>query len=256
MQHVGPELAGSEFVLQACLNGAHDPAQVAGLPVTPAALATEAAAAVAAGAAELHIHPRGPDGAESLAPGDVAAALDAVRAALPGLPVGIGTGAWIAPGGRARHASMAAWTTQPDYASVNLGEPDALEVMTLLTRQGVGIEAGLWNQTDAARFLAEAAPSACLRIMIEMQDVASEAALREADTILAMLADAGIDRPILLHGEGRSAWAMVARAAALGLDTRIGLEDVTHMPDGRPATSNADLVAAARKIMAEHGVGA
>ncbi|MEM8742992.1 MAG: 3-keto-5-aminohexanoate cleavage protein, partial [Pseudomonadota bacterium] len=113
-------------MLQACLNGAHDPAAVPGVPVTPAALAAAASAAVTAGAAELHIHPRGPDGAESLAPGDVAAALDAVRAALPGLPVGIGTGAWIAPAGRARHASMAAWTTRPDYASVNLGEADAL----------------------------------------------------------------------------------------------------------------------------------
>jgi uncharacterized protein (DUF849 family) len=33
-----------------------------------------------------------------------------------------------------------------------------------------------------------------------------------------------------------------------GLDTRVGFEDTLHLPDGRRAASNADLVTAARNL--------
>ena len=39
---------------------------------------------------------RDADGAESLEPGDVAAALTAVRAAAPGIEISLSTGLWIA----------------------------------------------------------------------------------------------------------------------------------------------------------------
>jgi hypothetical protein len=38
----------------------------------------------------------------------------------------------------------------PDYASVTLSEPDAPEVISLLGRKGVGVEAGLATVRDAA----------------------------------------------------------------------------------------------------------
>jgi hypothetical protein len=63
-------------------------------------LARDAAAVRAAGANELHIHPRTPEGLETLDPAAVAHALVAIRAAVPGMPIGLGTGAWIQPGGR------------------------------------------------------------------------------------------------------------------------------------------------------------
>ena len=50
------------------------------LPVTVEAIVEEAVDAVAAGAAELHLHVRGPDGAESLAPAAVDATVAALRA--------------------------------------------------------------------------------------------------------------------------------------------------------------------------------
>src|SRR5262245_55836401 len=55
--------------------------------------------------------------------------------------------------------------------------------------------------------------------------------------------------PVLLHGEDAAAWPVLKLAASRRLDTRIGLEDVLHRPDGTPAQSNADLVRAAREII-------
>ena len=240
-------------MLQACLNGGRRPDEAPGIPLTPGALARDAAAAVAAGADCLHIHPRGADGAETLAPGPVAAALAAMRAACPGVPAGVGTGAWIAPGGTARHGDIRGWTVLPDYASVNLNEPDAPEVIALLAAMGVPVEAGLWTRADAERYLAEIDPAHCCRVLIEMPDDAPRPATGEADIILGQLARAGDDRPVLLHGLDRSAWACLAYAANLAIDTRVGFEDMLTLPDATPAPSNAALVRAAREIVAAGG---
>ncbi len=231
-------------MLQACLNGGRSGDLV---PVTPAAMAADALAVAVAGAETLHLHPRDRVGEESLVPDVVAACLGAVRESVPEIGVGIGTGAWIAPGGRARQADIAAWTVRPDFASVNLGEADAPEVIALLRGMGIGIEAGLWSLDDAGRFLAEVDPDHCLRILIEIPDIPPAQAFAEADAILRLLD--GVCCPILLHGEGQSAWPLIARAAALGLDTRVGFEDVLVLPDGSPASENAALVAAANDLI-------
>ncbi len=231
-------------MLQACLNGLRDPRISPGVPVTPGEIADDARDVVAAGAQELHIHPRDAAAVESLAPEDIAACLRAVRAAVPEVPVGVSTGDWIAPGGRLRHAMIAAWEVLPDYASVNLGEPDAPDVIELLGGLGVGVEAGLAEREDALRFVSEIDPAACLRVMIEIPDCPAGMALEKAQQLLEIVDDAQTGLPILLHGEGRGAWACAMRAVELGLDTRIGLEDVAHLPDGRPAPDNAALVAA------------
>ena len=232
-------------MLQACLNGARAASEHPRVPSTPVELARDAAEACAAGAAELHLHPRGADGAETLEPDAVAACLDAVRAAVPGTPVGVGTGAWIAPGGRARLAHVVRWRTLPDYASVNLGEPDAVDAMDALRGLGVGVEAGLWNRADAERFVAMPRADGCLRALVEMTDDDPDRAAIECGAVLATLGSAGIDLPVLLHGEGGSVWAMVREAARRGLSTRVGLEDGLHLPDGTVAPDNAALVAAA-----------
>ncbi len=71
----------------------------------------------------------------------------------------------------------------------------------------------------------------------------------EADRILDVLHDVpGDPLPILLHGQESSAWPALRHAAALGLQARIGLEDVLALPDGTLAPDNAALVAAARAV--------
>lgn len=232
-------------MLQTCLNGGLARAECSTVPVTLSELAVAAKEAFDAGAQEFHIHPRGPSGRESLAGADVAAALLAVRAAVPGAPVGVGTGAWIAPCGRARHALIEAWTELPDYASVNLNEEDAPAVMDLLTSKGIGIEAGIWTIEDAQLFVTLPQRANCLRVLVEMTSGDPGEAESTYRTVRKILADAEVDLPILLHGEGGSAWPMIELAAAEGHDTRVGFEDVQVLPNAKRAVSNAELVRAA-----------
>ena len=62
------DAAGKELtmIVQACLNGARPTGYHPRLPTSAAALAEDGASCILAGAAELHVHPRGPDGRESL----------------------------------------------------------------------------------------------------------------------------------------------------------------------------------------------
>ncbi|MEL6318413.1 MAG: 3-keto-5-aminohexanoate cleavage protein [Pseudomonadota bacterium] len=239
--------------MQACLNGGRSRAEHPRLPISASDLALDASAAIAAGARSLHVHPRDASGAETLEPGAVTAALAAIRAACDA-PVGVGTGAWIAPGGSARRALIAAWPRPdmggPDFASVNLNEPDAPAVTALLAGRGIGVEAGLWTVADAERFVAaladgRIAASACLRALIEMTEEEPGRALETARAIRDILDRAEVALPILLHGAGGSVWACVAEAARWGVATRVGFEDGLHTPDGALAADNAALVRAA-----------
>ncbi|WP_422662751.1 3-keto-5-aminohexanoate cleavage protein [Pseudonocardia sp.] len=72
------------------------------LPVTPEELADSVRRAARAGVAEVHLHPKDALGADTLEPAAVAAALEAVRAEAPGIPVGVTTGAWVEPDPRRR----------------------------------------------------------------------------------------------------------------------------------------------------------
>ena len=82
--------------------------------------------------------PRGLHGQESLAAVDET--IRAVRRACPGRLVGVSTGAWIENDKAQTRDAIAGWHELPDYASVNLSEPDAPAVMDLLRQRGIGIE--------------------------------------------------------------------------------------------------------------------
>ncbi|WP_300014141.1 3-keto-5-aminohexanoate cleavage protein [uncultured Roseobacter sp.] len=234
-------------MLQACLNGN---ASGAGVPVTPAALAADTSVAFDLGLRHLHLHPRDAEGVETLQQAPTDAAIVACRKAAPEMFVGIGTGAWIAPGPKGRMDDLAGWRVAPDYVSVNLNEPDAPEVMALMARFGIGVEAGIWSDADAARFCALNLPPQT-RILIEMPD--ADDVDPEIDRIRARLAAAGRTEPVLLHGEGVSAWPCLRRAAQEGLSSRIGFEDCDHLPDGTLAVDNASLILAAVEIFHDAG---
>jgi uncharacterized protein (DUF849 family) len=86
-------------------------------------------------------------------------------------------------------------------------------------------------------------------VLIEPMDPIVAAALRTARDIRAVLDDAGMALPRLLHGEGRPAWGVLDVAAADGLDVRIGLEDTLDDRAGARASGNAALVRAARSVL-------
>ena len=234
-------------MLQACLNGARGHDYSPAVPVTPEALAGDAAACLAAGANEFHVHPRDAGGVESFAAADIGAALKAIRAAVPGVPVGISTREGILADPAARQRAFQAWNVLPDYVSVNLSEADAPEVIRLMLKRSIGIEAGLATVADAERYVALPEAGSCLRLLIEIDEQESATALRVAHRIIAVLDRARSKLPRQLHGFDASKWVMHAEALRLGLDQRIGFEDGGFLPDGRAARSNAELIAAAVK---------
>jgi len=242
------------MIVQACLNGARPVGFHSRLPITPAQIVADGVEATRAGAAELHVHVRNDEGAETLAPAAVDAVVGGLRQELPGTLVGISTGAWIEKDDARRLAAIDGWRTVPDYASVNLSEADAPTVFAKLRSRGVAVEAGLGSLADAERFIAENLARESLRILIELDDgqQRSEAAHAIADGILAALAGADIRTPILIHGADDNVWSFVERAARERYSTRVGLEDGSTLADGRTAGSNGELVSAAVAIMRRH----
>ncbi|NEY31802.1 hypothetical protein GTU99_06245 [Streptomyces sp. PRKS01-65] len=229
--------------MQVCLNGARTAADGVRVPLSPKALAASAAEAVAAGATDVHVHPKTPCGSDSLSPRVVAATLEAIRARVR-VPVGVTTGAWAEPDPAARPARVRSWTVLPDHASVNWHEPGAEELAAALMERGVGVEAGIWSGTDgAARFAASALGPRVLRVLAEVTETGPASAEASARALLAELGTAH-GRPVLLHGEDGGAWPVLRLAGRRGLATRIGLEDTLLMPDGARAESNARLVTA------------
>ena len=234
-------------MLQTCLNGARDRDFNHTVPITPQEIARDAAACRAVGADEFHIHPRNANGGESFAAEDIAAALRAVRASVPGVPVGISTREGIMADPAARQRAFQAWQVLPDYVSVNLSEADAPEVIRLMLKREIGIEAGLATVADAERYVALPEADACLRVLIEIEEQESADAIGVAHEIIVVLDRVGSHPPRQLHGYDACKWSLHAEALLLGLDQRIGLEDGKLLPDGRIAGSNAELIAAAVK---------
>jgi uncharacterized protein (DUF849 family) len=208
--------------LKACLNGAR-------VPMSPAQIASEAAACLAAGANAIHAHVY-EHGVESLAPDAVAAVVRACAS-----PIGISTGAWI------EDRRVAEWHTPPAFASVNFIEDDAIENAKVLFTAGVGVEAGLSDAEAARRFVESGIP--CIRILFEPEQQVLDDALRTVDAMERIVE--AVDLPRVLHGFDATAWPLLEEAKRRGYGARIGFEDTTVMPDGSCAESNVALVRAA-----------
>ncbi|WP_406285620.1 3-keto-5-aminohexanoate cleavage protein [Embleya sp. NBC_00896] len=229
-------------LIKACLNGTRRPEEHPALPLTPAQIAADSRAAVAAGASIVHVHPRDRGGRETLAPDVLTAVVRAIRGAAPGVPIGVSTGAWIEADPAARLAAVRSWTVLPDLASVNLSEEGSIELAYALAHLGVGVEAGVWTEADAERLVEHDLAAVCTRVLIEVEVGEPAAALAEANRIQAVLDRHGVAVPRLLHAANASAWPVLDAAIAAGLDTRIGLEDTLYDPQGRKVAGNATLV--------------
>ncbi|MFQ6330966.1 3-keto-5-aminohexanoate cleavage protein [Nocardia sp. CWNU-33] len=237
------------MLLKACINGPRLPVDHPRLVAAPESVAAEARSAVEAGARAIHLHPKSDDGHDSLAGADVDRYVAATRAACPLVPVGITTGAWSAPVLADRLAAIDSWTTMPDFASVNWHEAGADEVAERLLERGVDVEAGIWHTDGLAKWLVSPHRSRCLRVLVEIPDIAEVDQIEAAAVELIQAVRAVLPHmPVLLHGEDRSAWPALHLAAQWGLDTRIGLEDTLCLPDGSPAQDNEQLI---RVAMAE-----
>lgn len=239
-------MTGPRIYLKACINGARTPDQHPGLPVSPDDLAAAALAAHQAGAQAVHLHPKTPDGVDSLKPDVVAAAVTAVRHAVPGLPLGVTTGFWALPDAAERRRAVESWDVLPDFASLNWHEPGSPELAEVLLAKGLGVEVGIFHAEAAQSWAGSDIARHCMRVMIELQADADTAL---ADDLLDQVSAAGSPAPVLLHGLDESCWPLLEHAGIRGVQTRIGLEDTLHLPDGSLAPDNAALVSAAVELL-------
>jgi uncharacterized protein (DUF849 family) len=229
-----------EVAVKACLNGGRMRAEHPAVPQTPDELAADARAVQRAGAFAVHVHPRDAKGAQTLARAACDAAVAAIRAAAPGLPVGLSTSAEIDADPFARAAAVRAWRRQPDFVSVNLSELGWAGIVRAAVHAGIGVEAGLATPADAEELVRSPFAHQVLRALVEVDGGAEDA------RAIARLVPDSI--PQLWHGYGERTWEVLAAAAAARVDVRVGLEDVLVLPDGRTAADNAALVAAAVEL--------
>jgi uncharacterized protein (DUF849 family) len=250
---IGGAMISPRVGLQAALNGDRTKAEHAATPVSVEELARDAAACVVAGACAIHLHPRDLEGRETLDAGIVDEVVTKVREAC-GVPAGVTTSAEIEPDPERRLGHVRAWQV-PDYASVNLSETGATDVMEALIEAGVGIEAGVWTVEDAERLGVSSLSGRVTRILVEpgeLQLLDSEQRAADAvglvDDIHRALDRFDLTSPRLQHGDGEVTWVLLIDAVRRGLDTRIGLEDTLLGPNGKRTTGNEALVRAAREF--------
>lgn len=234
------------MLLQACLNGMRRRGEHDALPITPEELARDAAAVVEAGARTLHVHPRGPDGSESLEPEDCDAAVAAIREAAPGVELSLSTGIWITGGDAERRLEcVRGWSELPDCVSLNVGEDGWVELGKLLAKRGIDVEIGL-SAPDHPKLLAQSGLArGCIRALVEPQDTAPAVAIATAGAIDGGLEREGIGLAQLHHGNDMTTWAVMDAAVKRGHELRVGLEDTLALPDARRARDNAQLVSVA-----------
>lgn len=235
--------------LKACLNGVRRKDQHPAVPCSADEIAADAVACRDAGAAAVHVHAKDAKGFDSLLASAVDPVVVAIRARCPGLPVGLTTGAWAMADPAGRCVAIGTWTELPDFASVNWHEEGATEVARALLARGVGVEAGLWNETAALAWSSSSLRRECFRVLLELPGgVAGTEVEARAERMLTQVRVAGA-ADVLLHGEDSSAWPMLELAAARAVSARIGLEDTLRLSDGSLAADNAELVAAGRALM-------
>jgi uncharacterized protein (DUF849 family) len=240
-------------VLQAVLNGSRPSDAHPALPVIARHLARDARAVARLGISSVHVHPRDPAAEETLDPFYVGDAVSAIRKEVPGMEIGVTTGRWIEPDPRRRVQAVLSWgqlgSGKPDVCSVNVHENGWVQVCEAAHSVGIGVELGVWTSGDAVTLRTNGLPPGTTRVLAESTVSNPETAVAEGVRIMRALGPE-ITVPILLHGEENGCWPVLEYALRMGLDSRIGLEDVLNNPKGWITTGNDDLVEQALKIRA------
>ncbi|MFJ9551030.1 3-keto-5-aminohexanoate cleavage protein [Streptomyces erythrochromogenes] len=262
------------------VNGSRGAGDGPAVPLSPQDLAESAVRAVAAGAGEVLVHPRTPCGRESLSPRVVGPVLEVLRDAGVGVPLTVPASSAAEPDPAERPARVRAWTVLPDRAVVHFAEPGAAELAEVLLERGVLVDAvaplgGAAGPEPLERLRAWLVRSpggdrGGVRVVAEIvagntgktgkAGPADERATGPAPlpTGPAPLPTGPASLPtglhglapqaVLLFGRDGASWPVLRLAARCGTAARTGVGDVLHLPDGRPARSNAELVAAAREL--------
>jgi 3-keto-5-aminohexanoate cleavage enzyme len=251
-------------------------AQCPGIPYTPEEYAKEVRRARDAGASMVHIHARTPEGLPTVEPQHYRAITQAVLAETPDIIINYSTG-WVGlpMAERVGHITQ----LKPEIGALNMGSMNYAKYSP--KRKGFVFNFVFENNFEDIIFLLQRMAEAGVKPECECFDVGHVESV-------GPLVDMGVlATPIqfsLIHGvlggiaatarnlahmasvapEGstwgviavsREQWAMVAAAAALGGNVRVGFEDNFYLPSGEMASSNGELTEAAASIVYLQGRG-
>jgi uncharacterized protein (DUF849 family) len=258
------------------------PDQTPHLPITPEQIAEACLGAADAGAAIVHIHVRDPlTGGPSMLLDHYVDVVQRIRARNPELILNITTG----PGGRfvpsqndPKIAAEGTTLTVPEKRVEHIAvlRPDicTLDVNTMNSGREVVI-----NTPPNVRRMAKVIAEAGVKPEIELFDSGDIALMRD------LLADGTLQGPVLCSfvmgvrygfqpapetvlyardllphdteftaiGIGKAAFTTVALSYLAGGHVRVGLEDAVYLSRGQLATSNAEMVIKARRIVEDLG---
>jgi 3-keto-5-aminohexanoate cleavage enzyme len=252
--------------------------QCPAIPYTPEEYAAEAKRAVDEGASMIHIHARTPEGVPSYEVEDFRAITEAIRGAVDDVIVNYSTGA-IGVSVEKRIAYLR--ELRPDVAALNMSSMNyakyserrkefvfkavfensfdtIIEFLTAMNEVGIRPE----HECFDSGHIANLDPLLHMGLLSEPLQIdcvmGVTGGIRPTPRNLAHMADQVPGGPEGRNNWGvigisRDQWRLVAAAAALGGNVRVGLEDNFYLPDGEMARSNGDLIARARRILEDTG---
>jgi 3-keto-5-aminohexanoate cleavage enzyme len=252
--------------------------QCPAIPYTPEEYAEEARRAVDEGCTMIHIHARTPEGTPSFEVEDFRAITEAILATVDDVVVNYSTGAIGVPVEK-RIAYLR--ELRPDVAALNMSSMNyakysskrkdfvfkavfensfdtIIEFLTAMNELGIRPEHECFDSGHVAN-LDPLIDMGLLSEPLQIDCVMGvNGGIRPTPRNLAHMADqipGGAEGPNNwgVIGIGRDQWRLVAAAAALGGNVRVGLEDNFYLPDGEMARSNGELIAKARQMVEDVG---
>jgi 3-keto-5-aminohexanoate cleavage enzyme len=252
--------------------------QCPAIPYTPEEYAEEARRAVDEGCAMIHIHARTPEGAPSFEVEDFRAITAAMLEAVDDVVINYSTGAIGVPVEK-RIAYLR--ELRPDVAALNMSSMNyakyssrrkefvfkavfensfdtIIEFLTAMNELGIRPEHECFDSGHVAN-LDPLIDMGLLSEPLQIECVMGvNGGIRPTPRNLAHMADqipGGSEGPNNwgVIGIGREQWRLVAAAAALGGNVRVGLEDNFYLPNGEMARSNGELIAKARQMVEDVG---
>lgn len=244
--------------------------QCPAIPYTPEEYAKEARRARDAGASVVHIHARYPDGQPSYRVEEYKAITEAILAEAPDLIINYSTGAVGIPIQERVHQITA---LKPELGALNMGSMNYAKYSK--KRRSLIFDFVFANPFEDITYLLEQMRSVGVKPECECFDTGHignvmpliDMGLIELpiqfSLILGVLGGAPADARTLAHmasllpepstweviAISRKQWTLVAAAASLGGNVRVGLEDNFYLPKGEMASSNGDLVEAAAQLV-------
>ncbi len=244
--------------------------QCPAIPYTPEDYAKEARRARDAGASVLHIHARYPDGRPSFRVQEYRDITQAILADVPDVIINFSTGAVGVPIQERVHQIT---ELKPELGALNMGSMNYAKYSP--KRKTLVFDMVFANPFEDITYLLEQMNSAGVKPECECFDTGHIGNVYplidmgliqtpiQFSLIMGVLGGAPANTKTLAHmadllpqpntweviAISRQQWTLVAAAASLGGNVRVGLEDNFYLPSGEMASSNGDLIEAAANLV-------